>query len=142
MGNDALFLSRCKYAREVMQKLCRAHASERIDTPVFRQQRAAIVDYLIHEREVFPEISYNQYSQSAIEEFAVEETPVVNDLGFTEDTDSLPTLNFELSQQQTSQIHFDSADFTSKQAVNEKYYLLILTLVVSSICVVGLLLLI
>lgn len=70
-----------------MTKLCSAYASQRISMTLFRHQRALLIAYATTDQQKpFPELVLNEYSQAAEVVFESESTPVVDDLGFTEES--------------------------------------------------------
>jgi len=72
-----------------INKLCQAHASARISQTLYREQRASVLAYLVHQQGHFPELVFNEYSQRADTDFSAEATPVMADLGFATDMDSV-----------------------------------------------------
>lgn len=74
-----------------MKKLCQAYSTERISRTLFRYQRAALIDYLQKGDQPFPDIILNEYSQAIDESFAADETPVVDDLGFSRELEETPS---------------------------------------------------
>ena len=89
--------ARCQQVQVTMKKLGRAYASERINMKLYRDQRALLIDYLLHEGKIFPKVILNQEAQSLTSEaqqhqFNDEPTPVLDDLGFAQNQGPLPVI--------------------------------------------------
>lgn len=66
-----------------MAQLCRAYASDRVTKSTFRAQRSALIRWIYQQDELLPELILNEFSQGMGETFAGENTPVLDDLGFS-----------------------------------------------------------
>ena len=105
--------SGCDYF--ALSKLCGAYSSQRISPKLYRHQRALLIDYAADTKQPFPDLILNEYSQPLDIQFKPEVTPVVDDLGFTEESvwQEIPIVSTMLPQLEKCDEHEQEGPFQS-----------------------------
>lgn len=115
---DDIALSKVNLA---LLKLCQSYASERISKSLFRYQRAALIEFLQKANSPFPDLVFNEYSQAIDDDFVLEDTPVVDDLGFTTDLNNTPTLR-EMAPKYPLLQPSSEPELSSRPSFFDRYY--------------------
>lgn len=117
-----------------LSKLCSAYASQRISEKLYRRQRAALIQFASSKLEEFPNLVLNEYSQEADNTIEPEVTPVIDDLGFTEDSiwQDMPTVMMPLSYDNS---YYPDESHEEREPTFDRFYWIYLGVFLSALVI-------